>query len=165
MLNYHVVAKQNGFTEWKWEKAPVSQWQMNRNKQSIWKNLKFVLCCFPILPSHLLQTGSILWITACSSREHIVHSYSHGLCSYTGVIHFNIYLYEYFVLVFFLLFFSCGVKNKVEITKQVWGGRDAQCLAAEWRWEAWKRSSKREIVHSRKKNHCVTPGEKYCCFA
>lgn len=27
-----------------------------------------------------------------------------------------------------------------------------------------QRSSEREIVHSGKKNHCVTPGEKYCCL-
>lgn len=26
-------------------------------------------------------------------------------------------------------------------------------------------SSEREIVHSGMKNHCVTSGEKYCCFA
>lgn len=80
----------------------------------------------------------------------IVPSSSLGrLCSYTGKIHFNIYLHEYF---------SPFWKEKKSRSQNGFGGCAAGCSAD-------GRSSEREIVHSGKKNHCVTPGEKYCCFA
>lgn len=98
----------------------------------------------------LLQTGSILWITARSSREHIVHSSSHNLDrlrSYTGKIHFNIYLHEYF-------FLQWGENHKTGV-----------CEGGGWRGELGGDHQKGKLCTAGMKNHCVTPGEKYCCFA
>lgn len=72
-----------------------------------------------------------------------------SLRSYTGKIHFNIYLHEY---IFFLLLWreKEGKRDhRASVEVEVGGGG----------------SSEREIVHSGMKNHCVTSGEKYCCFA
>lgn len=68
--------------------------------------------------------------------------------SYTGgEIHFNIYLHEY------IFQKSQNVQQRRRRRRRLGGGK------------LGGRSSEREIVHSGKKNHCVTPGEKYCCFA
>lgn len=55
-----------------------------------------------------------------------------------------IYLYEYFFLFQWEI-----IKSKVGLPN---GGSSTDAL-------------EREIALSRMKNHCVTPGEKYCCFA
>lgn len=100
----------------------------------------------------LLQTGSILWITARSSRERIVHSSSHNLDrlrSYTGRNSFQ-YLSPW--IFFSLSFFSF---SGVKITKRGFGGAATE--------EGDHQKGK--LCTAGKKNHCVTPGEKYCCFA
>lgn len=60
-------------------------------------------------------------------------------------IHFNIFTS---MNIFFLFQWEI-IKSKVGLPN---GGSSADAL-------------EREIALSRKKNHCVTPGEKYCCFA
>lgn len=60
-------------------------------------------------------------------------------------IHFNIFTS---MNIFFLFQWEI-IKSKVGLPN---GGSSADAL-------------EREIALSRMKNHCVTPGEKYCCFA
>lgn len=97
-------------------------------------------------PSYLLYslrvpTGWVLWITGCSSGGR--HSKSLArFCSYTGK----------FISIFISMNIFC------------------------WGWKITlpnrfgMRGCEQEMIRKgncaqREKNHCVTPGEKYCCFA